>query len=378
MRFRLILAILVNLIFASSSGFAQNPDTLRIEPASAQVCDIVEVPVYLANYSDSALGILINVGFEPDKLMPIDLRLTGRGEMFAESSWQWAYRLPEDETGIIRFLAYDFYTEYPLPIGAGPIFIIRFAITGYALGSTPIWFVNNDVDYCLFSNLQGLNFLPELINGEVIITSGDFDEICPCLYIPGDVNGDSSVIGSDVTFLVNYFRGSGDSPPNACWYDSSGDRLYSAADVNGDCQAIGSDVTFMVNYFRGDQPEILYCPQTPPIVLFDHTEIRGECLGELTADVDSGYMEIEVVDNDLHIHHIDAYYQCCLEYYVGYEFDGNVITATEFDIGELCDCYCPFNLESILYDLNPGTYTIRLIGISGGLIGEDTFTIGGR
>jgi len=37
-----------------------------------------------------------------------------------------------------------------------------------------------------------------------------------CDYIPGDINGDGDVIGSDVTFGVNYFRGSGSYPPDIC------------------------------------------------------------------------------------------------------------------------------------------------------------------
>jgi len=77
-------------------------------------------------------------------------------------------------------------------------------------------------------------------------------------YVPGDVNGDGRIIGSDVTFLVNYFRGLGTPPFEV-------DGFYPAADVNGDCLVIGSDVTFLVQYFRGVQPEIRYCPQYPPI-----------------------------------------------------------------------------------------------------------------
>ncbi|MCP4580082.1 MAG: hypothetical protein GY839_00580 [candidate division Zixibacteria bacterium] len=86
-----------------------------------------------------------------------------------------------------------------------------------------------------------------------------------CDYVPGDANGDGSVIGSDVTFGVNYFRGAGPHPPDICWNDSTGQWAFSAADVNGDCRVIGSDITYYVNYFRGLQPEILWCPQTPPI-----------------------------------------------------------------------------------------------------------------
>lgn len=86
-----------------------------------------------------------------------------------------------------------------------------------------------------------------------------------CDYLPGDANGDGNLIGSDVTFMVNFFRGVGSHPPDSCWNDSAGEWLYSAADANGDCRVIGSDITFLVNYFRSLQPIILYCPLTPPM-----------------------------------------------------------------------------------------------------------------
>lgn len=75
-------------------------------------------------------------------------------------------------------------------------------------------------------------------------------------YFPGDanmINGlwPPQVIGADVTFLVNYFRGTSE----ACLLDG----FFCSADVNGDCLVIGSDVTRMVTYFRG-LADILPCP----------------------------------------------------------------------------------------------------------------------
>ncbi|MCP4580638.1 MAG: hypothetical protein GY839_03415 [candidate division Zixibacteria bacterium] len=70
-------------------------------------------------------------------------------------------------------------------------------------------------------------------------------------YWPGDVNMFNGewpprVIGSDVTYLVNYFRGLPSSQP--CLQDS----FWNSADINGDCGILGSDVTRLVNYFRGE------------------------------------------------------------------------------------------------------------------------------
>lgn len=85
----------------------------------------------------------------------------------------------------------------------------------------------------------------------------------PCDYVPGDANGDGNVMGNDVTYSVRYFKGLGAPPPDSCPYN--GGWLYSGGDANGNCVYAGSDVTFLVGYFKGYNPEILYCPETPPI-----------------------------------------------------------------------------------------------------------------
>ena len=66
--------------------------------------------------------------------------------------------------------------------------------------------------------------------------------------VAGDANGDGYVIGSDVSFLTNYFRGLV-TPPDSCQCPTN--FLYHAADANGDCSVIGSDVTYLLNYFSG-------------------------------------------------------------------------------------------------------------------------------
>ncbi|RKX18446.1 MAG: hypothetical protein DRP26_05210 [Candidatus Zixiibacteriota bacterium] len=85
-----------------------------------------------------------------------------------------------------------------------------------------------------------------------------------CDYIPGDINGDENVMGNDITYGVRYFKGIGDPPPDSCWNDSDESWLYSGGDVNGNCQFTGSDITFLVAFFKGYNPEILWCPHTPP------------------------------------------------------------------------------------------------------------------
>jgi hypothetical protein len=100
-----------------------------------------------------------------------------------------------------------------------------------------------------------------LANGRAIKTTTATTEY-HCDYVPGDINGDNNAMGNDVTYGVRYFKGFGTPPPDSCPYD--GDWLYSAGDANGNCAFTGSDVTFLVAYFKGYNPEILWCPQTPP------------------------------------------------------------------------------------------------------------------
>ncbi|MCD6161199.1 MAG: hypothetical protein J7K40_02155 [candidate division Zixibacteria bacterium] len=77
-------------------------------------------------------------------------------------------------------------------------------------------------------------------------------------YYPGDVNmfngiWPPQVMGSDATYLVNFFRGNQASQP--CLIDG----FWPSADINGDCSIIGSDVIALVNYFKGSG-SIKYCP----------------------------------------------------------------------------------------------------------------------
>jgi hypothetical protein len=82
-------------------------------------------------------------------------------------------------------------------------------------------------------------------------------------YLPGDANmlngqWPPQVIGGDVTYMVNFFRGIEANQP--CFLNG----FWASADVNGDCNVIGSDVTRLVNYFRGIN-NIEWCPEYEPL-----------------------------------------------------------------------------------------------------------------
>ncbi len=133
--------------------------------------------------------------------------------------------------------------------------------------------LNGDID-TLEVTIDAVGMADGNYAGEISISSNDHTE--PIVYIPVSLTVGSGsddyeylpadanmaaglwppqVIGGDVTYLVNYFRGQTDP----CLIGG----FFVAGDANGDCQVIGGDVTWLVNYFRG-QTAISYCPDYLP------------------------------------------------------------------------------------------------------------------
>jgi hypothetical protein len=86
-----------------------------------------------------------------------------------------------------------------------------------------------------------------------------------CVYVPGDINGNGSANGIDVTYGVAFFKG-GSVPPIDCNPPCVGvaDPFYAAGDVNGNCAFNGIDITFYVAYLKGLQPALRNCDTCPP------------------------------------------------------------------------------------------------------------------
>ena len=84
-----------------------------------------------------------------------------------------------------------------------------------------------------------------------------------CDYVPGDINGNGSANGIDVTYGVSYLKGGG-APRDSCNCPPLGYPFYAAMDVNGNCAANGIDITFFVAYLKGLQPALRYCLDCPP------------------------------------------------------------------------------------------------------------------
>jgi hypothetical protein len=119
-----------------------------------------------------------------------------------------------------------------------------------------------------YSEALGYSFAGDTFGGPGYYINEHFSPIVVvspeyyCSYLLGDVNGDGNLMGSDVTYLVRYFKGFGPPPPDSCFIDSLGDYLYPAADVNGNCELRGSDVTRLVGYFKSIAT-INFCHLTP-------------------------------------------------------------------------------------------------------------------
>jgi hypothetical protein len=127
--------------------------------------------------------------------------------------------------------------------------------------------------------LSALTLTEGTYSANIIVNSNDPDEASltlpvtlvviqeasGCVYIPGDINGNGSTNGIDVTFGVQYFKG-GSVPPIDCnppCIDVP-EPFYAAGDVNGNCAFNGLDITFFVAYLKGLQPALLWCTSCPP------------------------------------------------------------------------------------------------------------------
>ena len=134
---------------------------------------------------------------------------------------------------------------------------------GVTFGEAFLYWTQVNIETCAGDHSRGW-FYGMCLQGDPTIKLARFQEPLEyCHYIPGDINGDSLVQGSDVTYGVRFFQGVGQPPPDSCWDDADSNWLYVAGDVNGNCEFIGSDITYLVSYFRGINDSLLHCSRFP-------------------------------------------------------------------------------------------------------------------
>jgi hypothetical protein len=83
-----------------------------------------------------------------------------------------------------------------------------------------------------------------------------------CDYQIGDINGNGTTNGIDVTYGVGFFKG-GTPPPIACDMCPQTAPFYAAGDVNGSCVFNGIDITYFVVYLKGGA-SLRNCVDCPP------------------------------------------------------------------------------------------------------------------
>ncbi|MEW6050772.1 MAG: hypothetical protein AB1644_06885 [Candidatus Zixiibacteriota bacterium] len=199
----------------------------------------------------------------------------------------------------------------------------------------------------------------------------------------GDVDASGAIDVGDIAYLVDFLCFNAAAPPYPQFATCDGNREI---DI--------SDLAWIIDY-------LFFSGPAPLCLEGSHTDVTGPCLSHLVnkamsgaattagqsgclnrvqSEEQAGEMHAELVNGKLHVYHTNAYYQCCLGYSVTYEQTGRFITAVESDTGELCDCYCYFDLESVwegLYPYGDEYWIVVLIGIEGDTVGTDTIPVNG-
>ena len=84
--------------------------------------------------------------------------------------------------------------------------------------------------------------------------------------------------------------------------------------------------------------------------------------GDPNYDTDSERFEAEVVDCKLIVRHIDGVYNCCIQdIEVSVTVSDQLIDLYETEILYApCDCLCPYDITTEIFNLPPGVYTVQV------------------
>jgi hypothetical protein len=276
-----------------------DPDMFAIMSVNIEVLDVNRPPV-ITTISDTTIGDGFMLSFpieysDPDSTQPLlfyrnlpdSATITDFGDGFALFEWRPSY----NDIGIY-FITIGCFDEIDPALADSQIVTIEVLTSG---NHPPIF---NPVPDQMVRSLDTLNLLVEafdpdgdsividyisaLPEGMVFTDSGNgtaslywiptFDQagfytvtleasddsllsdiidvnIEVRSFVRGDANGDGTVNGLDVVYLLNYFKGYGPAPDP-----------IEAADANGDGSTNGLDVVYLVAYLKGGPPP----PPSPP------------------------------------------------------------------------------------------------------------------
>jgi len=176
---------------------------------------------------------------------PIDTLIDTLTHTVEHLPWEYFYCAPSDNfpdsiyaVGLARS---DGMPPHPVALdsGRGPIFYMTFRLPSNIDTDTIInYYLPLSIEQLFVSDSFGFTNVTYYYNGSIQMT------IDPTIIIRGDANCNGERRGSDVTFLVGYFKGL-----------SAGPCIVKAGDANNDGFVSGGDVTYLVRYFKGVGPE---------------------------------------------------------------------------------------------------------------------------
>jgi len=95
-----------------------------------------------------------------------------------------------------------------------------------------------------------------------------------------------------------------------------------------------------------------------------------EGLGKINDSWGNGKLILSAFNDTIRIFHSNAYYNCCSEVKMEVKKTGLGFDVFEKDYGDTCRCMCNIDITAFIYNLNPGTYLIRLFDIWGNIFDQ--------
>jgi len=108
--------------------------------------------------------------------------------------------------------------------------------------------------------------------------------------------------------------------------------------------------------------EIVYINEIHPVGTVGFMTNSFGCKNDTRSrDSDLDCIQYEFENNKLNISHINAGFNCCPIFYSDLNVNNNIITIVEVEVEGNCRCLCLFDLDFVVFNLEPGEYTFKFI-----------------